>query len=255
VTRVAWRALALILLPLGARAWEEERALEFIVAHSPLLQAQRAVTQAHPPPNGLRRVLEHTGLALPLWLLNPLYFWAVVGGYWSHLWLDMLNLRGVDLFWPSPIRVVTPGNRKWRFQVGGKGEMVLLAGLLGLALALYPLSHLGFRDGLQAVLKNFDIAREQFQRQAGTHWYRLELAATDHLTLQAVRGEFPVVGVWQNGLIVERDGQLRAVGANPARHNLYPVRGRLLARRAAAGGDRAGGDAGADPALAGRAHR
>ena len=28
----------------------------------------------------------------------------------------MPNLRGVDLFWPSPIRVVTPGNRKWRFQ-------------------------------------------------------------------------------------------------------------------------------------------
>jgi inner membrane protein len=168
------------------------------------------------------------GLAAPLWWIEPLYFWAVVGGYWSHVWLDMLNLRGVDLFWPSPIRVVTPGNRKWRFQVGGKGEMVLLAGLLGLALALYPLSHLGFRDGLQAVLKNFDIAREQYQRQAGTHWYRLDLEATDHLTLQAVRGEFPIVGVWQNGLIVERDGQLRAVGANPARHNLYPVRGRLI---------------------------
>ncbi len=31
-----------------------------------------------------------------------------------------------------------------------------------------PLSHLGFRDGLQALLKNFDIAREQYQRQTGT---------------------------------------------------------------------------------------
>ncbi len=41
-------------------------------------------------------------LAVPLWFITPLYFWAVVGGYWSHLWLDMLNLRGVDLFWPSP---------------------------------------------------------------------------------------------------------------------------------------------------------
>jgi inner membrane protein len=26
----------------------------------------------------------------------------VVGGYWSHLWIDMLNVRGMDLFWPSP---------------------------------------------------------------------------------------------------------------------------------------------------------
>ncbi|TVR65684.1 MAG: hypothetical protein EA420_02580 [Candidatus Competibacteraceae bacterium] len=55
-------AVALALLPLGARAWEEERALAWIVAHSPLLQAQRAVTQAHQPPNGLRRVLEHTSV-------------------------------------------------------------------------------------------------------------------------------------------------------------------------------------------------
>ncbi|QQS53121.1 MAG: hypothetical protein IPM89_09300 [Candidatus Competibacteraceae bacterium] len=35
---------------------------------------------------------------------------------------------------------------------------------------------------------------------------RLELIATDNLTLQPVTGKFPVVGVWQNGLIVERDG-------------------------------------------------
>ncbi|MDG4552606.1 MAG: metal-dependent hydrolase [Candidatus Contendobacter sp.] len=39
------------------------------------------------------------GLAVvvsPLWFLNPLYFWCVVGGYWSHLWLDMLNIRKID---------------------------------------------------------------------------------------------------------------------------------------------------------------
>ena len=88
--------------------------------------------------------------------------------------------------------------------------MVLLSALLVAATALYPLSHLGFRDALQALLQNFAIARKQYQRQAGTHWYALELTATDHLTLQPVQGQFPVVGVWQNGLIVERiPAQLR----------------------------------------------
>ena len=167
-------------------------------------------------------------LALPLWLLNPLYFWAVLGGYWSHLWIDMLNIRGVDLFWPAPVRLVTPGNRNWRLPVGSKGEMILLSGLLVAAAALVPLSQIGFRDGLQALLQNFDIAREQYQRVAGTHWYDLELTATDHLTLQPVQGKFPVVGVWQNGLIVERDGTLRAVGPSPTHHNLYPLKARLI---------------------------
>ena len=167
-------------------------------------------------------------LASPLWFINPLYFWAVMGGYWSHLWLDMLNIRGIDLFWPSALRVVTPGNRHWRLEVGSKGEMILLSGLLVAAAALAPLSQMGFRDALQAVLRNFDIAREQYQRVAGTHWYALDLTATDNLTLQPVQGQFPVVGVWQNGLIVERDGVLRAVGPSPTHHNLYPLKARLI---------------------------
>jgi len=173
-------------------------------------------------------LLAVAALAAPLGWINPLYCWAVIGGYWSHLWLDMLNLRGVDLFWPSPLRVVTPGNRNWRLEVGSKGEMILLSALLVAATALVPLSQMGFRDGLQALLKNFDIAREQYQRVAGTDWYALELTATDNLTLQPVTGKFPVVGVWQNGLIVERDGELRAVGASQTSHNLYPLKARLI---------------------------
>jgi len=93
----------------------------------------------------------------------------------------------------------------------------------------YLLSHLSFRDGLQALLRNFDIAREQYPRVAGTHGYTLELTATDHLTLQPVQGRFPVVGVWQNGLIVEQDGTLRAVGPSPTHHNLYLLQARLIA--------------------------
>ena len=173
-------------------------------------------------------LLAVAALAAPLGRINPLYCWAVIGGYWSHLWLDMLNVRGVDLFWPSSLRVVTPGNRHWRLEVGSQGEMILLSALLVAAAALVPLSQMGFRDGLQALLQNFAIAREQYQRQAGTHGYVLELTTTDHLTLQPVTGKFPVVGVWQNGLIIERDGQLRAVGASPASHNLYPLKARLI---------------------------
>ena len=173
-------------------------------------------------------LLAVAALAVPLLAVQPLYYWAVVGGYWSHLWLDMLNIRGIDLFWPSALRVVTPGNRHWRLEVGSKGEMILLSALLVAATALVPLSQIGFRDGLQRLLRNFDIAREQYQRQAGTHWYALELTATDNLTLQPVTGQFPVVGVWQNGLIVEREGELRAVGMSQTSHNLYPLKARLI---------------------------
>lgn len=182
------------------------------------------------------RTLTHSlvglaGLAVvvsPLWLFDPLYFWGVVGGYWSHLWLDMLNLRGVDLLWPSPVRLVTPGNRHWRLEVGSKGEMLLLSALLVTTLALVPLSQLGFRDALQVLLQSFEIAVEQYQRNAGTHWYDLELTATDHLTLERITGRYPVAGVWKGGFIVLHEGHPRAVGRSEAHHQLLPVTARLI---------------------------
>ncbi|MDG4551695.1 MAG: metal-dependent hydrolase [Candidatus Contendobacter sp.] len=182
------------------------------------------------------RTLTHSlvglaGLAVvvsPLWLLQPLYFWCVVGGYWSHLWLDMLNIRGVDLLWPSPVRLVTPGNRNWRLEVGSKAEMILLSALLVTTLALVPLSQLGFRDALQVLLQSFEIAVEQYQRNAGTHWYDLELTATDNLTLARITGRYPVAGVWKGGFIVLHEGHPRAVGRSEAHHHLLPVTARLI---------------------------
>ncbi|MBK8185719.1 MAG: metal-dependent hydrolase [Candidatus Competibacteraceae bacterium] len=173
-------------------------------------------------------ILAVAALSWPLSLIRPLYWGCVVGGYWSHLWIDMLNIRGVDLFWPSPMRLVAPGNRNWRIAVGSKAEMVLLSVLLVLTLALYPLSHLGFRDALQALLKSFDIAVEQYQRQIGTHWYDLELVASDNLTLARVECRCPVVGLWKGGLVVLQDGKPRAVGKSQQNHNLLPLTARLI---------------------------
>ncbi|MCC9003651.1 MAG: metal-dependent hydrolase [Candidatus Competibacter sp.] len=167
-------------------------------------------------------------IASPLWWVRPLYFWCVLGGTWSHVWIDMLNVRGADLFWPSPVRVVAPGNRNWRLEVGSKAEMMLLSALLLLTVALYPLSHLGFRDALQAVVRSFDISVEQYQRQIGTHWYDLELVASDNLTLERVHCRCPVVGLWKGGLIVLHEGQPRAVGKSEVYHNLLPISARLI---------------------------
>jgi len=96
-------------------------------------------------------------VASPLWFIRPLYFWCMMSGYWSHIWIDMLNVQGADLFWPSPVRVVAPGNRNWRMEVVSKAEMILLPALL-LTMALYPLSWMGFRGALQAVVRSLDIS-------------------------------------------------------------------------------------------------
>jgi inner membrane protein len=182
------------------------------------------------------RTLTHSVIAIaalallvsPLLWVEPVYFWCIVGGYWSHPWIDMLNIRGADLLWPSPIRVVMPGNRSWRMEVGSKAEMVLLTSLVVACLALYPVSGLGFRAGLQQLLGNFEMARDSFIKKAGTRWYTLELEAIDNLTLEHITCQCPVLGVWQSGLIVLHDGRPRAVGESQVHHNLYPTSAKLI---------------------------
>jgi inner membrane protein len=162
-------------------------------------------------------------LALPLYLLYPLCFWAVLGGYWSHIQIDMANIRGVDLFWPSPVRVVMPGKIKYRLEVGSKAEMIVLCSLLVFCVGLYPVSNMGLRGGLHQILKDFDIAYDEFVEVQGLNWYSLELKAIDNLTLEHISCTCRILGAWQNGLIIDYNGKVRSVGKSQMHHNLYPV--------------------------------
>ena len=150
-------------------------------------------------------------LASPVYLASPLCFWAVLGGYWSHIQIDMANIRGVDLFWPSPIRVVMPGKVRFRLEVGSKAEIIVLCSLLV------------FCVGLHQILRDFDIAYDEFVKVQGQNWHTLELKAIDNLTLEHIECTCPVLGAWQSGLIVEYHGQARSVGKSQLHHNLYPI--------------------------------
>jgi inner membrane protein len=78
------------------------------------------------------------------------------------------------------------------------------------------------------VLRNFDMAVDEYKERAGTSWFKIELAAIDNLTLEHIRCTCPVLGAWQDGLIVEYQGHSRAVGKSQLHHNLYPTEAVLL---------------------------
>jgi len=164
----------------------------------------------------------------PLYFYFPLAFWAVIGGYWSHLQIDMSNIRGVDLFWPSPVRVVMPGKIDFRLQVGSKAEMIVFVSMIVFSVGLYPMSNMGLRTGLHKILRNFDIARDEYVKVQGKNFYTLELKAIDNLTLEHIECNCPILGAWQGGLIVEHDGKSRAVGASEINHNLFPTEAVLI---------------------------
>jgi inner membrane protein len=156
------------------------------------------------------------------------YFWAIIGGYWSHIQIDMANIRGVDLMWPSPIRVVMPGRMKYRIEVGSKAEMIVMCSLIVLCVALYPIGNMGLRGGLDRILQDFGFAHDEFVKVQGLNWHTLELKAVDNLTLEHISCECPVIGEWQGGLIIEHNGRSRSVGESSLHHNLMPIKAVLI---------------------------
>ncbi len=113
-------------------------------------------------------------------------------------------------------------------EVGSKAEMVLLTSLVTACLALYPVSGVGFRGGLQHLLGNFEMAKDAFIQQAGTKWFTLELEAIDNLTLEHIHCQCPILGTWHEGLIVLHEGRPRAVGHSQVHHDLYRTSAKLI---------------------------
>ncbi len=73
-----------------------------------------------------------------------------------------------------------------------------------------------------------DIAVEQYARVSGTHWYDLELTATDNLTLERVTCRCPVVGNGRTASSSCTTANPCAVGKSEAQHHLLPVAARLI---------------------------
>lgn len=94
-------------------------------------------------------LLVTTILGSLLWFLvgHPAPAVAVLIGYGSHLFADMMTLGGVQIFWPSRAIAVFPGRDEYRVVSGGNSERVFVGVALVLALLFYPVSRAGF-DGL-----------------------------------------------------------------------------------------------------------
>jgi endonuclease YncB( thermonuclease family) len=72
---------------------------------------------------------------------------AVLVGFGSHLFADMMTLGGVQLFWPHRGIAVFPGRDEYRVVSGTGSEAVFVAVVFILALLFGPVSRMGF-DGL-----------------------------------------------------------------------------------------------------------
>ena len=172
-----------LLYPLAS--WLEYRFGHRTITHSLLLQALVGTALYYTLPFG--------------------WFLAIMSGWVSHSFADMMTLGGVCWFWPTQIRCVLPGNHDYRVEVMSYGELGIAVFIAALAFPLLYLAQKG--EGtiglIQSALGRIESARTQYDAEKGDSAWSLEVRGNDNTTFADVNGTYEVRGAWrENGFLV-----------------------------------------------------
>ncbi|NDC83366.1 DUF4184 family protein [bacterium] len=120
-------------------------------------------------------------------------------GYSSHIVLDMLTPRGVQLLWPNPNRDIWFKN-SLQIETASKGEVpVALLGLVLLALA-FPLSQYGPMTALRWFLATPEAAIAEYKNSPTATF--VEFTGTWSATKQPIKGTAEILDVQNKRLVV-----------------------------------------------------
>ena len=134
------------------------------------------------------------------------WFLALFSGWVSHSLADMMTPAGVCWFWPSRVRCVIPGNRKYRMESMGRGELTFLVVMAFIGLLAKPLagSGLGTMGLIRSAIGNIASAREDYDAKKGSNAWTLEVTGRDNRSYDDISGTYPVIGPYgEAGFILE----------------------------------------------------
>lgn len=169
------------------------------------------------------RTLTHSllflgGFGMTLWFVLPFGWWlAVITGASSHVFADMLTPSGVELFWPSKVRAVLPGNSQYRFDAMSWPEFgfAVVMALTAIPLLLLSQESQGTGGVIKSALGDIASARRDYDAQKGINAWSLRIRGRDNRTFSDIAGEYQVIGPWGDGgfLIRATDGIHTLCGA------------------------------------------
>lgn len=127
-------------------------------------------------------------------------------GYLSHILIDMLNPRGVQLFWPSDARDVIVKDPALRPESGSKAEILIFAILVGLMLLSFPLSKYGLMTSFRWLLATPEAAIEEF-KNTSTKTYVIFTGILAQ-TRTPIQGKAEILEAKNKRLIVTYEGNI-----------------------------------------------
>jgi inner membrane protein len=134
---------------------------------------------------------------------------AIMSGWLSHSWADMLTKSGVCWFWPSRVRCVLPGNPNYRCSVMENGE---LAWDVVMLIAIFPLftaaqTGQGATGLIRQALGDISAAVRQYQAQKGENAWYLDIKGRSNATLEAINGRYRIIDAASDTSFFVEDAQ------------------------------------------------
>jgi len=142
---------------------------------------------------------------------------AINIGYFAGWFADIFSRNGVEMFWPSSIRAVCPGNRNLRLQTGSPVEYVILAMAIAGAIFVFNMNANGGAITQFNRLMASSTGVEQIYNQKGSnHLIIAHIEGVLAVDRTPVVGNYWLIQGYGRDFIVEsKSGEIYKVGSDP----------------------------------------
>ncbi|MGB7416329.1 MAG: metal-dependent hydrolase, partial [Thermosynechococcaceae cyanobacterium] len=150
-------------------------------------------------------------LSLPLMFLRLNLWQALILGYFFGWFGDVFTKSGVCAFYPSPARLVIPGNPRMRLSTGSGAEVFVFVALLAVAIATINInSNGGVLTAFNKVLGVPSGAVEIVGEEGSKYLMIAHIRGRNAVTQQRIDASFEVIKpLTQNDLLVrDKKGQV-----------------------------------------------
>jgi inner membrane protein len=128
---------------------------------------------------------------------------ALTIGYTFGWFADCFTRGGVEMFWPSPVRCVCPGNRNLRLKTGSNAEYFILCILIAIALSAFSInSKGGILTQFNRLIASTSGVQGVYNSSGSTHKIVVNIKGVRAGDRSKVDGQFQIIQPNGTGFIV-----------------------------------------------------
>ncbi|AFZ27225.1 putative membrane-bound metal-dependent hydrolase [Cylindrospermum stagnale PCC 7417] len=139
-------------------------------------------------------------------------------GYFFGWFADCFTRGGVEMFWPSPIRCVCPGNRNLRLRTGSNAEYFVLVILVAIALSAFSVnSSGGIFTNFNRLIASPSGVTHIYNESGSAHKIVANITGVRVSDRAKIQGKYLLIQQQGTGFIVleESTGKLYKAGNDP----------------------------------------